>query len=893
MRSVTDKVDELAVILRNNNIQVCCLTESWGKEENPDEMYRIPGFELFRNDRKGRVGGGVMVHILDNIPYKRWHELENECFETLWITIWPKKLPKICSPLTFGFVYHPEHRPQSKYHYEIAQHIRQSVDSIMTKHPHTGIILTGDFNKFPDRLITSCIPSLKQLVTFPTREKATLDKVYANIPFYSKDSMFPLPKVGSSDHFSVLGKPTIPSTYSAGSKFTVQRRQMDNNHKAMFVHGLQAVDWTPLYHATNTVDKFEFFNDTMTSLINEHFPVITSQRHTSDKPWVTDHFRALIKERQLALAHDNKVRYNMLRNLVNRLSKSLKSTFYKGKVAELKQEQPQKWWTNIKALTGQNNQSQNPLAALANNVTDGNLDHLTSKINDFFCSVSSVLDPLPPDNEYFEFSVDHLPSEFIISIQEVEKQLLKTNTRKASGPDHIPNWIIKDMAAILAPPVCAIFNSSIQNGIVPSLWKSAEVIPLPKVTPPKVIEQDLRPISLTPILAKLLEDYPVKWLWKVLDGKIDPCQFGCLKNTSTTHALVQLLDHLYKETDGAVNYARVLLLDYRKAFDLIDHSILLGKLKTLGVPPFLLKWISSFLSSRFQRVKVGNSMSDWGTLNGGVPQGTKLGPVLFLCMINDLQLDIPTIKYVDDTSATKCSNDRSDNSMQQAADSAAAWSEANNMQLNAKKTKELVVDFSQANSELPPVVIQGEVIERVPHGKLLGLHISSDLKWHYHVTQIVKTASKKLYLIAQLKRAKVPPEDILTILVSIIRPKLEYACPAWHTSLTEEDHDLIESVQKRCLKMVFPSMSYDEALKAANIPTLKERRYDICVKLFEDMQNENHRLFHLLPAEHDRGGHNTRLRLSHSSKYQVPKWKTKRYKNSFVPWCLYNLQDTY
>ncbi len=159
--------------------------------------------------------------------------------------------------------------------------------------------------------------------------------------------------------------------------------------------------------------------------------------------------------------------------------------------------------------------------------------------------------------------------------------------------------------------------------------------------------------------------------------------------------------------------------------------------------------------------------------------------------------------------------------MQQAADSAAAWSANTNMQLNGKKTKELVVDFSQADSGLPSVVIQGEVIDRVPvlHGKLLWLHITI-----LHKT--CKIAPKKLYLIAQLKRAKVPPEDILTIPLS---PKLEYACPTWHTNLTKEDHDLIESVQKHCLKMLFPTMSYDKALVATNIPTLKERRHDICV----------------------------------------------------------------
>ncbi len=175
-RSITEKVDELSIFLSLNNVQVCCITESWAKEGTPDSVYRLPGYEIFRKDRKDRVGGGVMVHIKDDIPYTRWSELENDEFESLWITISPHKLPKSCSPLTFGFLYHPEHRTAPKHHYAIAQHMRQSLDYILTKRPNSGIILTGDFNKFPDRLITSSFSGLKQCVKFPTREEATLDK---------------------------------------------------------------------------------------------------------------------------------------------------------------------------------------------------------------------------------------------------------------------------------------------------------------------------------------------------------------------------------------------------------------------------------------------------------------------------------------------------------------------------------------------------------------------------------------------------------------------------------------------------------------------------------------------------------------------------------------------
>ncbi len=539
--------------------------------------------------------------------------------------------------------------------------------------------------------------------------------------------MSPVPHVGSSDHFSVLAKPTIPCNFRSGSKVSVKSRVMDHNSKVMFVHSLRNTDWSPLYRVEFVTDKLDLFNNTMNDLINDHFPMKDSKRHSSDKPWVTDAFRSLINERQLALHHKNSDRYRLLRNRINRLSKSLKVSFYKNNVASLKKENPHKWWSSIKTLTYQNNQSTNPLLGLANDTADGNLTTLASKINNFFCSVSSVLEPLSPENAYSTIVQPQIEDKFIISIHDVEKQLLKVNPRKAKGPDGIPNWIIKDLAGILAPPICNIFNASIQSGIVPPLWKSADVVSLPKKFPPKEIEQDLRPISLTPLLSKLLEDYPVMWMWEALEGKVDPNQFGCLKKCSTTFALLQLMDLLYKETDGAKNFARVLLLDYRKAFDLIDHSILLKKLENLEVPPVLLRWIASFLTSRTQRVKINNNtMSEWGHLNGGVPQGTKLGPILFLCMINDLSLDIPTFKYVDDTSAVHISNDPLDNALQTAADSAAAWSENMNMQLNAKKTKELVIDFGNPGHSLPPITINGEEIERVKSSKLLGVHLSHD-----------------------------------------------------------------------------------------------------------------------------------------------------------------------
>ena len=194
--------------------------------------------------------------------------------------------------------------------------------------------------------------------------------------------------------------------------------------------------------------------------------------------------------------------------------------------------------------------------------------------------------------------VDDYASDFFVDPEDVENRLARINIYKAPGPDGLPSWLLRDFAPFLCQPLAAIFNASIREGYVPPIWKSAEVIPAPKTSRPRSIETDLRPISLLPCAAKILES---------IVG-LDPNQFGCRKHRSTTHTLVAML-HAWQSTLDRGGAVRALLVDFKKAFDSVNHNLLLQKLRDRNVPHCLIKWFFSYLQRRSQRVRVGTHHS--------------------------------------------------------------------------------------------------------------------------------------------------------------------------------------------------------------------------------------------------------------------------------------------
>ena len=234
------------------------------------------------------------------------------------------------------------------------------------------------------------------------------------------------------------------------------------------------------------------------------------------------------------------------------------------------------------------------MQGLANKKTDGDCDLLANTMNDFFVSVSDPLPRLNMSHKVFDVN-EELPDQYVISVYTTFKALESVKANKGTGPDNIPAWVLRNYANVLAPPLTAIFNNSLREGILPMEWKMANVIPLPKTSPPVSIEKDIRPISLTPIAAKVYESIIMKWVDETIEGEIDAKQFGGISGTSTTDVLVELVHMWYKATDKLNSYVRVVMLYFSKAFDLINHHLLLDKLQSYGLPAHILRWMATFL----------------------------------------------------------------------------------------------------------------------------------------------------------------------------------------------------------------------------------------------------------------------------------------------------------
>ena len=317
----------------------------------------------------------------------------------------------------------------------------------------------------------------------------------------------------------------------------------------------------------------------------------------NDKPWITDYFKQLVERRDEADKSGSVIVYKRLRNQVNRVRNSLKTNYYFDQVHCLKSEHSRNWWQHIKTLAGALD-SGSTSDCFVNLTCDGQNIHsdvLPEVLNNFFVSVTADVLPLDlAELDNLRARLCDIPDCFIVSEYSVFNALRHLKVNKSSCDDVLSNKLLVQLADVLAAPICALINTSIRQGIVPNQWKTARITPIPKINPPVLIESDLRPISITSGISKIAESFVCKLFDRHFNNFVDPNQFGCTSKRSTAHALIKISALLFESSDDSSNIIRILFIDFCKAFDLVDHNVLLRKFVAYDFPPHVIAWSMSF-----------------------------------------------------------------------------------------------------------------------------------------------------------------------------------------------------------------------------------------------------------------------------------------------------------
>ncbi|XP_066299133.1 uncharacterized protein [Branchiostoma lanceolatum] len=615
-----------------------------------------------------------------------------------------------------------------------------------------------------------------------------------------------LPPLGSSDH-QVLVLPGTP--WVKEPVFVHRRRKCTPETVRSLGLALNLADFSPVENTPHAEEKVHQFYSILRPLLDSLLPFKRGKVTSRDKEWITPRIKGLIRERQKAFMSGDTTSFKRLRNKIQHYMKSAKRSFYEKEVDHLKHGDTRKWYSLVKSLMGAPKKREGSLP------TPG-ID--CDSLSEHFSSVwSNVTRDIPSTADVSDqLSTGSLPE---LSIGQVKLQLRKLNPRKATGDDHIPIWILTTFHEELAPVLCNIYNSCLQQGIFPEQWKSELVVPVPKTSKPKGPEE-YRRISLTSCLGKVLESFVRVLLQRDTDHLIHGSQHGFRPGRSTVSAL----NHITQTWHDALNNkpkmdVHVSFIDFSRAFDTIDHGSLLHSLAIMGVRRDLWCCLRSYLSDRVQRVRWGSRVSSPRPVLAGTPQGGIISPSLFVLAMNSLDKGIPIsvapVKYADDLTNTELLMGSLPGQMQPAINEVDSWAKSYSMAANVKKTKDMVISCRKEAVNPPPLTLNGERVERVRKFKLLGVIVSDDLSWGPHIDYILSKVRPRLHYLRLSKRAGLPADVLLDIYKAFIRPVLEYGSPVWGglpRGLAEE----LEKVQRSCCRII--SIPYEQ------LPTLESRR---------------------------------------------------------------------
>ena len=581
---------------------------------------------------------------------------------------------------------------------------------------------------------------------------------------------------------------------------------------------LSETDWSPLYNMLNVNNAVEYFNEKLTSLFNSHAPII--QKRVKGKPceWISDELRFSMNERDKALRLAKKSqkksdwdRYKKLRNSCNNNIKRSKQSYHKNVLQE-NSTNPAGFWKAIKTIFPTKSKT---------SISPLDLEEKQNKANVFSNYFSNVVNSLkekafvmtnfvwkhPP---FYSKRTTRVFKFKYVTKTFVEKQLRLLKRKKATGLYELPSSLLKDCAINIAQPVTFLVNLSLKSCSVPELWKKSRIAPIFK-SGNSDDSSNYRPVSILPILSKVLEKAVHKQLSDYLEDSdlLSNCQFGFRKQKSTKSAATVFTDDIRKFVDGG-NLIGAVFVDLSKAFDTINYCVLLNKLKSYGIEGDEHQWFTSYMFNRKQIVEVDTIKSNEAPLLCGVPQGSILGPLLFIMHLNDLPERLNHCKvviYADDTVFYFPSSSLNEIEDKLNADliNLSNYFRENELLINLKKgkTESLLFGTSKRlNSTYGnfEVRFDNNLINNVKQYKYLGNILDQNLNLQANFSHTYRKASGRMHLLLKIK-PYLTNVALRLVYMTMVLPLLMYSGTV-HLNYTPTQQNKIKSIERRAHSII-------------------------------------------------------------------------------------------
>jgi hypothetical protein len=614
----------------------------------------------------------------------------------------------------------------------------------------------------------------------------------------------------------------------------------------------------------------------------------------SEPPWINSIIKSKIRKRKrlyrkakLTDSDDHWKRFKQIRNEIVDLVKKAKTEHIEKLSSKLKSDLPstKSWWSTLKRFINSNSNVHIPPLQNNGNIAYTN-EEKTNIFNDFFHKQTLLADSDINAPVLEPLCASKLES-LLFTPEEVHDVLVSLPLGKASGPDMVNNRLLKELSKELSTPLCKLFNFSIDSATVPASWKLAHVSPIFKSGDPSLVS-NYRPISLLSNIDKVFERLIFKHLYNHFHDNsiLTPFQSGFIPGDSTVNQLTFLYNSFCKALDQGKE-VRVIFCDISKAFDRVWHNGLISKLKASGVDGKLLSWFQNYLSDRKQKVVLSGTYSYLLTPKAGVPQGSILGPLLFLLYINDIVVDIQAnIRlFADDTSLYIVVDDpvQSAITINSDIDKITSWADTWLVNFNPVKTESLIISRKRNKPNHPPLYMKQQQIKEVISHKHLGIFLSNNCSWHSQFEYMTAKAWKRINIMRKLKFT-IDRKSLETIYISFVRPILEYGDIIW-SNCTKYEKDELEKIQLEAAriatgatKLVSRQFLYDET----GWEPLENRRLQHCLILFYKMVNNitPSYLSSLIP---NRQQSEESYVLRNHNNLPTPFCKTSLYKESFLP----------